>query len=52
MTEPQIHLTSLRIAVGQFNPTVGDVTGNLAKAREARGDAARNGADLLLLTEL
>ena len=25
----------LRIAVGQFNPTVGDVAGNLAKAREA-----------------
>ena len=43
---------TFRIAVGQFNPTVGDVAGNLAKAREARADAAAQGADLLLLTEL
>ena len=42
----------LRIAVAQFNPTVGDVNGNLAKARAARAEAARQGADLLLLTEL
>ena len=38
----------LRIAVAQLNPTVGDVAGNLAKAREARADAARQGADLVL----
>jgi NAD+ synthase len=43
---------TLRIAVAQLNPTVGDVAGNLAKARAAREDAARQGADLLLLTEL
>src|SRR6478735_7405283 len=43
---------TLRIAVAQLNPTVGDIAGNLAKAREARADAARQGADLLLLTEL
>ncbi len=43
---------TLRIAVAQLNPTVGDLAGNLAKAREARADAARQGADLLLLTEL
>lgn len=43
---------TFRIAVGQLNPTVGDVAGNLAKAREARADAAAQGADLLLLTEL
>ncbi|RWN59802.1 NAD+ synthase [Mesorhizobium sp.] len=42
----------LRIAVAQLNPTVGDVAGNLAKAREARADAARQGADIVLLTEL
>lgn len=42
----------LRIAVAQLNPVVGDVKGNLAKAREARADAARQGADLLLFTEL
>ncbi|MET3854985.1 NAD+ synthase [Rhizobium sp. OAE497] len=45
-------MNTLRIAVAQLNPTVGDVAGNLAKAREARADAARQGADLLLLTEL
>ena len=44
--------TTLRIAVAQLNPTVGDVAGNLAKARAARADAAAQGADLLLLTEL
>ena len=42
----------LRIAVAQLNPTVGDVAGNLARAREARADAARQGADLVLFTEL
>jgi len=42
----------LRIAVAQLNPTVGDIKGNLAKAREARADAARHGADLVLYTEL
>ncbi|GAK70849.1 NAD(+) synthetase [Agrobacterium rubi TR3 = NBRC 13261] len=50
----QIHTNPniLRIAVGQFNPTVGDVSGNLALARQARADAASQGADLLLLSEL
>ena len=42
----------LRIAVAQLNPTVGDIAGNLARAREARADAARQGADLVLFTEL
>lgn len=42
----------LRIAVAQLNPVVGDVVGNLAKARAARADAAGQGADLVLLTEL
>lgn len=42
----------LRIATAQLNPVVGDVAGNLAKAREARADAARHGADLVLFTEL
>lgn len=43
---------TLRIAVAQLNPTVGDVAGNLAKAREAREDARRHGAEIVLLTEL
>jgi len=42
----------LRIAVAQLNPIVGDIAGNLAKAREARADATRQGADLVLFTEL
>jgi NAD+ synthase len=42
----------LRIAVAQLNPVVGDVAGNLARARDARADAARQGADLVLFTEL
>ncbi|MGJ8570254.1 MAG: NAD+ synthase [Hoeflea sp.] len=51
----QIHAAqtdTIRIAIGQLNPTVGDIPGNLAKARQAREDAARHGADVLLLTEL
>jgi NAD+ synthase len=43
---------TLRIAVAQLDPTVGDVAGNLKKAREARAEAARHGADLVLYTEL
>jgi NAD+ synthase len=43
---------SLRIAFAQLNPIVGDVAGNLAKARKARADAAGQGADLVLFSEL
>jgi NAD+ synthase len=43
---------SLTIAVGQLNPVVGDISGNLDKARRALGEAAAQGADLLVLTEL
>ncbi len=42
----------IRIAIAQQNPTVGDISGNLALAREARQDAARHGADLVVFTEL
>ncbi|MEK1890191.1 MAG: NAD+ synthase, partial [Phyllobacterium sp.] len=42
----------LRIAIAQLNPVLGDIKGNLAKAREARADAARQSADLILFTEL
>ena len=52
MTAQKTISTTLRIAVGQLNPAVGDIAGNLAKVRDARADAARHGADLLLLTEL
>jgi len=42
----------LRIAIAQLNPTVGDIDGNLELARQARADAARQKADLILFTEL
>lgn len=42
----------LRIAIVQENPTMGDIDGNLQLARQARADAARHGADLVLFTEL
>ena len=43
---------SLKIAFAQLNPTVGDIPGNLAKARKARADAAAQGADIVLFSEL
>lgn len=43
---------SLAIALAQINPTVGDVEGNLRRIREARAEAARLGADLVVLSEL
>src|ERR687888_1073019 len=42
----------LAVAIGQLNPTVGDITGNADKARRARAAAARAGADLVALSEL
>jgi NAD+ synthase len=40
------------IALGQLNPTVGDVAGNLARVRHARDQSAELGADLVVLSEL
>src|SRR5260221_11618004 len=42
----------LKIALAQLNPTVGDVAGNLAKVRAARAEAAKQGADLVITSEL
>ncbi len=42
----------LRIAIAQLNPVMGDIAGNLAKARAARAEAAKMKADLVLFTEL
>jgi len=42
----------LAIAVAQLNPIVGDVTGNLARARAARAQAAGDGADIVAFSEL
>ena len=42
----------LAIAVAQLNPIVGDVSGNLDRARRARAAAARDGADVIAFSEL
>jgi NAD+ synthase len=41
---------SFRIALAQFNPVMGDIAGNLKRAREARARA--KGADVILFSEL
>ena len=43
---------SLAIALAQINPTVGDIVGNGRLILEARAEAASQGADLLVTTEL
>src|SRR6188474_3581837 len=43
---------SLKIALAQLNPTVGDVTGNADKVRRARDQAVAMGADVILFPEL
>ncbi len=40
----------IRIALAQLNPVMGDIAGNLARARAARAQA--QGADLILFSEL
>jgi NAD+ synthase len=42
----------LAIALAQLNPIVGDIAGNAEKARRARAQAAGEGADLIMFTEL
>jgi NAD+ synthase len=42
----------LAIAVAQLNPIVGDVSGNLERARKARAQAADDGADIIAFSEL
>jgi NAD+ synthase len=43
---------SLKIALAQLNPTVGDVTRNADKVRRARDQAAAMGADIVAFPEL
>src|SRR6476660_4134352 len=45
-------LDSFKLALAQLNPVVGDIDGNLKKARAARAEAAAKGADLIAYTEL
>jgi NAD+ synthase len=42
----------LAIAIAQLDPTVGDIAHNVAKLRAAHAEAARQGADLVVATEL
>src|SRR3984893_4739133 len=42
----------LAIAIAQIDPTVGDIAHNVRKLREAHAEAARQGADLVVATEL
>src|SRR5436305_14167041 len=42
----------LKVALAQIDPTVGDIEGNAALIRQARAQAAAQGADLVILPEL
>jgi len=43
---------TLKIALAQLNPTVGDIAGNVEKAKKAHAEAARLGADVVAFPEL
>lgn len=43
---------TLSICLAQLNPVVGNVEANIARARSARAEAAAQGADLIVFTEL
>ncbi|HEX6001714.1 MAG TPA: NAD+ synthase [Hyphomicrobiaceae bacterium] len=45
-------IDTLKIALAQLNPVVGDLAGNAAKLRAARAEAADKGADLVVYPEL
>jgi NAD+ synthase len=49
---PHAIKNSLKIALAQLNPVVGDLPGNAAKLRKARAEAAGEGADLVVFPEL
>src|SRR5512134_1733096 len=41
-----------KLALAQLNPVLGDIAGNVKKARKARARAAEQGVDLIAFTEL
>jgi NAD+ synthase len=43
---------TLKIALAQLNPVLGDLAGNAARLRQARAEVAAKGADLVVFTEL
>ncbi|MGE0053212.1 MAG: NAD+ synthase [Hyphomicrobium sp.] len=50
MTQSAVH--SLKIALAQLNPVVGDISGNARKALDAHAKAKSLGADLIVFPEL
>jgi NAD+ synthase len=44
--------SEIKIALAQLDPTVGDIAGNASLARKARAEAARQGADVVMFSEL
>ncbi|WP_430512780.1 NAD+ synthase [Pannonibacter phragmitetus] len=51
-TRPEALSGHLRLAIAQLNPVVGGIAGNADMARQARAEAARAGAHLVLLSEM
>jgi NAD+ synthase len=49
---PALLTDTIRIAVAQLDSVVGDIDGNLKKARAARAEAKAAGADLVVFSEL
>ncbi|MCA0405112.1 MAG: NAD+ synthase [Proteobacteria bacterium] len=45
-------LMTFRLLLAQLNPVMGDITGNLARIRQARAEAAGQGAQVVLFPEL
>ena len=45
-------MASLKITVGQINPTIGDIDGNIALMQQAAQQALADGAALLVFPEL
>ncbi len=43
---------TFKLALAQLNPVLGDIAGNLRRARKARARAAEEGAELIAFTEL
>ncbi len=53
MSTPKPPITdTVRIAIAQLNPVVGDIAGNVALIRDARAAAAAEGADVVVTPEL
>lgn len=52
MIHPRFIDKNFCVSIAQLNPIVGDIQGNLALAREARKEAAYQGADIVVFSEL